>query len=152
MEKLHKSTEVTRVKTTNSAMRFLEANTPKVIVIPDHGIHDDGNRAILDKVVSYWVMGDYMSKVVWANVSCNIEDREMFAELLAGYHLKALYVHGPQPAEKIYVDPTDPFPENEETQAAVARAKVGEGYLVYIGDVNSGKEFDEIALKFCGIK
>jgi len=61
-------------------------------------------------------MGDYTSKVVQANVSCNIEDREMFAELPAGY----------QPAEKIYVDPSNPSPENEETQAAVARAKVGE--------------------------
>lgn len=38
-----------------------------------------------------------------------------------------------------------------KTQAAVVGAKIGEGYLVYHGDVNQENESDQVLLALCGI-
>lgn len=74
--------------------------------------------------------------------------------------MKALHVDKARPEEKIYVPVSGarvqshvfaPVPVSNPTQAAITGAKVGEGYLVYIGDVNSEDESTEVALKFCGL-
>jgi hypothetical protein len=39
----------------------------------------------------------------------------------------------------------------DQAQAAVVGAKVGNGYLVYVGDVNAEEGSDNIILSLCGL-
>ncbi|KUJ09770.1 uncharacterized protein LY89DRAFT_276931 [Mollisia scopiformis] len=98
-----------------------------------------------------WTMGAYTRAECWPNVGCNIENRAVFGNMPSNYHTKAVYVHGAKADEKIYVDPFDLPPDSDRTEAIVARAKVGQGWLVYMGDVYFGEEFQDILLKLCGI-
>jgi hypothetical protein len=59
--------------------------------------------------------------------------------------MKALHVKNALPREKIIV------PVDTSSQAAVAGAKVGEGFVVYAGDVNSEESSDRVILSLCGL-
>ncbi len=73
--------------------------------------------------------------------------------------MKALHVDKARPEEKIYV-PADgarvqshvfPATPISDSQAAVAGAKIGQGYLFYLGDVNGEEESTQVVLRFCGL-
>ena len=58
--------------------------------------------------------------------------------------MKVLHVKNALPKEKIIV------PVDTSTQAAVAGAKVGEGFMVFAGDVNQEEDSDTVILSLCG--
>jgi hypothetical protein len=70
------------------------------------------------------------------------------------YSIKVLYIKNAQPYKKIFVPAANAITQSHvfpseyvnQTQAAVVRAKVENGYLVYIGDVNSEEGSDNIIL------
>ena len=74
--------------------------------------------------------------------------------------MKVLHVKNAEQHERIFV----PLPEGtmqsqvvppsylDEAQTAVAGAKVGDGYLVYSGDVNGELDSDKVILALCGLQ
>lgn len=64
--------------------------------------------------------------------------------VLKQWGMKVLHVKNALPKEEIIV------PADNQTQAAVVGAQVGEGFLVYSGDVNSG-ESDSVILSLGGM-
>ncbi len=56
-----------------------------------------------------------------------------------------LHVKNPLLRENITV------PVDNQAQATVVGAKVGEGYVVHAGDVNPGEESDRVILSLCGL-
>ena len=91
-----------------------------------------------------WESADLCSREFRFNVGC---------ELPAGatpiavkpYNMKALHVKNALPREKIII------PVDNSTQVAVAGAKVGEGFVVYAGDVSPGENSDRVILSLCGL-
>jgi hypothetical protein len=79
--------------------------------------------------------------------------------LPALYSIKVLYVKNAQPYKKIFVLVANAitqsyvFPPDyvDQTQAAVVKAKVGNRYLVYVGDVNSEEVSENIILSLCSL-
>jgi len=192
IDKLSESAQIKRAKDPNAAIRFLDDNIPKTIIITDQGLNEKKNKHVLDRVVSYvrsggtvvvgfhfpnftngnefdaffkafglpWVRGDYHRTDFQVNPSCTLPANVLPTSLPPPYSMKALHVDKARPEEKVYV-PADgarvqshvfpATPVSDASQAAVAVAKIGEGYLVYIGDVNSEMESAEVVLKFCGL-
>jgi hypothetical protein len=66
--------------------------------------------------------------------------------------MKAVFIRDARNHEKLLIPkPEDgALPVTSKTQAALAGAKVGMGYLFYIGDVNPGEEFDKVVLALSG--
>lgn len=109
-----------------------------------------------------WKRSDYhrtdtglnRSVVVALDDANNIADR-----LPAQYSQKALMVEGVTDGDIWYAAMRDSMtqslvftPENayKPGQAAVAMARVGEGRLAYLGDVNSERESQDVILAMCG--
>ncbi|MCJ1267843.1 hypothetical protein MMC22_007729 [Lobaria immixta] len=75
------------------------------------------------------------------------------------YSMKVLHVKNARPHEKIFIPMANAMtqslvfpPEHvDQTQAAVVAAKVGNGYLVYAGDVNPEKGSDKIIQSLLGL-
>jgi hypothetical protein len=73
--------------------------------------------------------------------------------------MKVLHVKNARPDEKIFVPvansitQSNVFPPEyvDQAEAAVAGAKVGNGYLVCVGDVNAEEGSDNIILSLCGL-
>lgn len=104
-----------------------------------------------------WKHGGYQSADFEFNPSCSLPPATN--SLPAPYSMKVLHVKNAQPHEKIFIPVNDAetqslaFPQEYvyQAQAAVAGAKVGNGYLVYCGDVNPGDGSDKIILSLCGL-
>jgi len=73
--------------------------------------------------------------------------------------MKALHVKNVRAKEKIFI-PVDNaqtqshvFPPTfvDQAQAAVVGAKVGKGFVLYIGDVNGEEGSDKVILCMCGL-
>lgn len=192
IDKLSASAQIKRAKNPNAAIRFLDDNTPKTIVITDQGLNNEENKNVLDRVVSYvrdggtvvvgfhfpnftngdefeaffkafelpWAYGDYHRTDFGFNPACALPANVLPASFPAPYSMKVLHVDKARPEEKMFV-PVDgariqshvfaPVPVSDPTQAAVAGAKIGEGYLVYVGDVNPETGSAEVVLRFCGL-
>ena len=105
-----------------------------------------------------WRSGNYHRDEFQLNPTCSLPRGVASNRLLAPYSMKALHVKNARPDEKIFVPVADDmtlsnvFPPRhiDNAQAAVVGAKVGDGYLVYIGDVNGEKGSDNIILSLCG--
>jgi len=75
------------------------------------------------------------------------------------YSMKVLHVKNARPQEKIYIPVNDAktqsavFPPEyvDRSQAAVVGAKIGDGYLVYHGDVNNEEGSNKVIMILCGI-
>jgi hypothetical protein len=106
-----------------------------------------------------WRHGDYHRTSFQLNPSCSLPTGAASNSLPAPYSMKALHVKDAQPHEKIFVPVANAttqshvFPPEyvDQSQAAVVGAKVGNGYLAYIGDVNSEEGSDNIILSLCGL-
>ena len=59
---------------------------------------------------------------------------------------------GPEPHERIFTDlgSQTSFLDEAQLQVGVAGAKIGQGFLVYVGDIRGEKVSAEIILTFCG--
>jgi hypothetical protein len=80
-------------------------------------------------------------------------------KLPAPYSMKVLHVKNARPDEKIFVLVPNAMTQSnvflpeyvDQAQAAVVEAKVGNGYLVYIRDVNAEERSDKIILSLLGL-
>jgi hypothetical protein len=80
-------------------------------------------------------------------------------KLPAPYSIKVLYVKNAWPDKKIFVLVLNAITQSNvflpeyvnQAQAAVVGAKVGNGYLVYIRDVNAEEGLDKIILSLLGL-
>ncbi|KAE8355426.1 hypothetical protein BDV28DRAFT_146100 [Aspergillus coremiiformis] len=106
-----------------------------------------------------WERGDYHRTDFEFNASCVLPRGTMTSSLPGPCNMKTLHVKNVQPHEKIFgpvrnartqshVFPPEPV---DSAQAAVAGASVGNGYLVYCGDVNGEDGSNRIILSLCGL-
>jgi hypothetical protein len=105
-----------------------------------------------------WKSGDYHRATFQFNPSCTLPTSVKKDSFPSPYSMKALHVKDSKRHERIFV-PTPggttqshvflPAPV-DETQAAVVGAKVGNGFLIYAGDVNSEVASNEVILALCG--
>ena len=73
--------------------------------------------------------------------------------------MKALHARNARTYEKIYVPISDATPQShvfppshvDQAQAAVVGARIGGGYLIYVGDVNGEEESDRVILALGGV-
>ena len=52
-DSLNNSAAVKRAKTSNGAIRYLNANNPKAILVTDEGLTETGNEAVFEKLKAY---------------------------------------------------------------------------------------------------
>jgi hypothetical protein len=106
-----------------------------------------------------WKHGDYHRTTFQFNPSCTIPPGVTSNSMPATYSMKALHVKDARPEEKIYI-PVDgaktqshalPAAYVDQAQAAAVAAKVGAGYVAYLGDVNSEEESNKVILALCGL-
>jgi hypothetical protein len=189
---LHKSATLKRAKATGSAIRYLDTNNPKAIIVTDEGLTETENKAALDKVMLYlrngglvifalhfpsfitmdvfdrfwkqtfdlpWKHGDYHRTDFQFNRTCTLPNSVASASFPAPYSMKVLHVKDARSHEKLFV-PTPGsmtqshvFPPGhvDLAQAGIVGTKVGNGYMVYVGDVNGEKGSDSAILALCGL-
>ena len=106
-----------------------------------------------------WQHSDYHRTEFQLNPSYSLPIGVASNKLPAPYSMKVLHVKNARPDEKIFVPvpnamtQSNVFPPEhvDQAQAAVVGAKVGNGYLVYIGDVNTEEGSDKIILSLLGL-
>lgn len=83
----------------------------------------------------------------------------IFPAIHFSYSLKAVFLKSVEPSAAVYL-PTDESrteshvfpPERVDTkQTPVAFTRYGEGWLGYVGDVNTEEGSDEVILAMCGL-
>lgn len=192
IDDLDRHAHLKRAKAAGGAIRYLEANNPKAILVTDEGLTKAKNRPVLDKVVSYllngglviiglhfpsftamdvfdkffgkafglpWVHGDYHRTDFQFNPSSTLPPNVASASLPAPFSMKVLHVKNARPEEKIFIPVPEAmtqshvFPPSyvDQTQAAVVGAKVRDGYMAYIGDVNGEQGSNKVILSLCGL-
>ena len=75
------------------------------------------------------------------------------------YSMKVLHVEDAKSNEKIYVPAEDATTQSavfapeyvDQSQAAIVGAKIGEGYLVYNGDVNQEEGSNKFVMALLGL-
>ncbi|KAI9769772.1 MAG: hypothetical protein M1840_003766 [Geoglossum simile] len=106
-----------------------------------------------------WRRGDYQRSDFRLNPSCSLPTGVASSSLPAPYSMKVLHIKNAQPHEKIFIPVADAMSQShvfapeyvDQAQAAVVGARIGNGYLAYVGDVNSEKGSDNIILSLCGL-
>lgn len=108
-----------------------------------------------------WVRGDYHRTTFELVSSAELPGGTVRSALPEPYSMKALHVKDARVQERMYIAAeVDSMTENrifapeyvDRTQAAVAAANLGQGYLVYCGSVNSERESSRLILALCGFK
>jgi len=87
------------------------------------------------------------------NAGCILPADSTAASFRSQTYMKAVTVMGAQSWEEIYKPIYAPDSMDDVQQAAVAGARIGEGYLIYFGDVNAdvaNTRDDRILLSLCG--
>jgi hypothetical protein len=99
-----------------------------------------------------WKSGDYTRHDCYLSPECVLPPDTSKASFPTSYYMKAVFIRDARNHEKLLIPkPEDgALPVTMKTQAAVAGAKVGMGYLFYIGDINPGEEFDKVVLALSG--
>lgn len=107
-----------------------------------------------------WKHGNYHRTTFQLNPSCLLPDGMASKDSFpAPYSMKVLHIKGAAPHEKIFapipnaMTQSHVFPPEyvDQTQAAVVGTRVGDGYVVYIGDVNPEKGSEDVILRLCGL-
>ena len=173
---LNDRSNLKKAKTPAGAIRFLESNAPSAIIVTDQGLTQSTNKVVIDNIITYvraggllivglhfpqftngaafksffrnfglpWESADYTSNQFRFNVGCELP-KNATPIAVPPYSMKALHIKNALPREKIIV------PVDKQVQAAVVGAKVGEGFVVYAGDVSAGDESDRVLLSLCGL-
>jgi hypothetical protein len=126
---------------------------------PNHTTMDVFDRFFNETFDLPWQHGDYHRSEFEFNPSCSLPIGVVSCRLPAPYSMKVLHVKNARPDEKIFVPVADAMTQSnvfppeyvDHAQAAVVGAKVGNGYLVYIGDVNAEEGSDNIILSLCSL-
>lgn len=103
-----------------------------------------------------WKQGDYHSVNFQYNPSSTLPagTANSFPD---AYSMKALHIKNARPKERIFVPVPGTktqsmvFPPSpvDETQAAVAAAKIGKGFLIYRGDFNEDEGTKQFIVSLC---
>lgn len=120
---------------------------------------DDIDKIFTENFGLPWQRGQYGRSEYQLNSSCSLPSGVVLNSLPAPYSMKVLQVKDARPHEKIFLPVTNPETQSlgfspkyvNRAEAAVVGAKVGNGYLVYAGDVNPGEGSDKIILTLCGL-
>ena len=173
---LSERTQLKKAKTAAGAIRFLEANTPRAIMITDQGVTQPANKAVIDKIIAY-VRGGGLAiiglhfpsqttgpafKALFRSFGLPWEPAETSSrefrfnvgcELPSGATPIAVK---PYTMKALLIKNALPrekiiVPVNTSMQVAVAGAKVGEGSVVYAGGVEPGETSDTVILSLCGL-
>lgn len=107
-----------------------------------------------------WRHGDYHRTTFQVNPSCTLPNGVGLSSMPEPYSMKVLHIKNARPHEKILVPVSDAmtqshvFPPSyvDQTQAATTGTKIGDGYLVYCGDVNAEVGSDHAILALCGLQ
>jgi len=106
-----------------------------------------------------WVHGDYHRADFQFNPSSTLPANVASASLPAPFSMKVLHVKNARPEEKIFIPVPEAmtqshvFPPSyvDQAQSAVVGAKVGDGYVAYVGDVNGEQGSNKVILSLCGL-
>lgn len=106
-----------------------------------------------------WQHGDYHRATFRFNPSCMLPAGAVKDSILFEYSMKALHIKSAGEHEKIFVPVPGGTTQSlvftpshvDEAQAAVVGAKIGDGFLVYSGDVNGEQGSDKMILALCGL-
>lgn len=106
-----------------------------------------------------WKSGNYQRGEFQFNPACKLGPFVPTGPFPAPYYMKPQFMKGARSWEKIYVPvPGDAkgshvFPPDyvEDTEAAVVGAQIGDGFVVYIGDVNDEPGTQELFMTLCGL-
>lgn len=106
-----------------------------------------------------WKHGDYHRTTFQFNGGCTLPDGMSRMKFPGSYSMKVLHVKGARAHEKIFVPVPQAttqsmvFPPEyvDQAQAAIVGAKIGEGYLVYDGNVNPEEGQNRVVLTLCGL-
>ncbi|KAJ5182880.1 hypothetical protein N7492_000496, partial [Penicillium capsulatum] len=101
-----------------------------------------------------WRRGDYYRETFQINRSCIFPTSIQPSSLLNAYSMKALHVKVLELQRGCATTESLAFPpmEVDQSQAAVVAARIGEGTLVYCGDVNGAPESHALMMALCGFK
>lgn len=105
------------------------------------------------------VHGDYHRTDFQFNPSSTLPANVASASLPAPFSMKVLHVKNARPEEKIFIPVPEAmtqshvFPPSyvDQTQSAVVGAKVGDGCVAYVGDVNGEQGSNKVILSLCGL-
>lgn len=116
--------------------------------------HDDFFRAF----GLPWKKGDYHRTIFRFNHSCVLPKGYRPESMPEEYSMKASHIKDARETEKMFVPPPDArsqsfsyVGEMDYSQAAVVAASIGEGTLVYCGDVNTEPESFALIMSLCGL-
>ncbi|ROT37855.1 hypothetical protein SODALDRAFT_340197 [Sodiomyces alkalinus F11] len=170
LRELGSKAHVQRVKKATSAMRLLsEQPPPSAILVTDEGLTLPENAHVWDAVVRYVreggpavVTGHFSGQVLPPDMKPFFAavGRDVAARLAPRYSQKALFVRNVTPEQSWYVSNEEsvvesmvfpPTSVNTPQETAVAFARVGDGKLGYLGDVNAEKDSDAVILAMCGL-
>lgn len=106
-----------------------------------------------------WEHGDYHRSTFQFNPSCTLPSAIVKISFPPPYSMKVLHVKNARSEEKIFVPVSKAVTESrvfspelvDQAQAAIVGAKVGNGFLVYVGDVNGEQGSDKVILNLCGL-
>lgn len=106
-----------------------------------------------------WWCGSYYITDVQLNPSADLPEGTATSSLPETHTMRALHVANAGARERVYVPvegktkPTFGLEQEESvTEAVVAAARIGQGYLVYCGDVNPEQASGHVILAFCGVE
>lgn len=129
--------------------------------VPNFAKYNDIDKFFGEGFGLPWKSGDYTSGTFQFNPSCSLPTGAASNSFPAPHDMKVLHIRNAKPHEKILIptlyhdngiESLDFPPEYvDQTQAAVVGTRVGDGYIVYHGDVNPGKESSDVILRLCGL-
>jgi len=180
LEKIFAKAIIQRAKTPNAVRRALSENKPSAILITDEALTTRKHAQVWDAVLNYVreggtavCMGDFSSFVKFLDIKpffakaglpwevgayhrVTVVLRQdalgigLAASLPASYNQKALFLKNVEDAAAWYRPSEDSVDESLLGETSVALAKVGEGKLGYVGDVNKEEGSDAAVLAMCG--
>ncbi|KIY71250.1 hypothetical protein CYLTODRAFT_369569 [Cylindrobasidium torrendii FP15055 ss-10] len=164
---LRSKTTVMQATSSKDALRLLASPALQGVLCVDPGVTDRKHKQVADALKAY--VSQHGGTVLFAGLFSSFitppdlkkffssvwglrwemgpYNRRVFArrdaELLAAdqYSMKAASLKGIEDGHAVYRDPY-----SHEVEAPVVRAKVGNGYVAYVGDVNAEEESTEVVL------
>lgn len=176
---LRSKTRVEQASTANDATKFLSSPNLKAVLVVDPGITSakhsrvsqslhkfvhDGGIAVFAGLFSSFISPPDMKKfwstpwnLSWQMGSYGRRDFDLQSSAVAGmgensltvsYSMKAVSLQGIEKKHAVYLESEN---SGNGLEAPVVRARVGKGYLGYLGDVNAEEESTAVVLTLLGL-
>jgi len=108
-------------------------------------VNEGAFNRLFTKLGLPWKRGSYYRTTI--NLRRGVVGSDLASRLPSEYSAKSLYVRNVE-SSAVWYAPTE---ASGEAEAAVVFAKVGQGRLGYVGDVNGEEASDEVVLAMCGL-